>query len=224
MKRIAAIALITGTLFSGAAGADFDIGISGSEKGISGLSLSIGDYYRVPHSEIIVIERAIPREEMSVVYLLSRRAHRDARFIADLRLRGLSWWDITIRLGLDPHTLYVVDTHRHSGPPYGKAYGYYKEGKKHRLRDDEIVELSNVRFLSKYHRVSTDDVIDQRRKGERYMNIDEHYRSKKGPSKYQEKRYEDRGSKGYDDRGAKGGKPSQERGTKGHGNSKGSER
>lgn len=214
MKRFAVAALIAGSLYNGAVAADFDIGISGSDEGITGLSLSIGEYYRVPHREIIMIERSIPREEMSVVYLLSHRAHRNAQFITDLRLRGLSWWDITLRLGLDPHTLYVVDTHRHSGPPYGKAYGYHKAGKKHRLRDDEIVELANVRFLSRYHGVSVDDVIDRRRGGERYLHIDEHYRGKKGGARYE--------GRGYDER--KGGKPPHERGGKGHGNGKGNDR
>lgn len=231
MNKIISIALIAGAL-SGAANAAFSVGITGSERGIDGFSLSIGDYYRVPHNEIMVIQRSVPREEMSVVYFLARQAHRDARFIADLRLHGLSWWDISLRLGLDPYILYAVNTQRHYGPPYGVAYGYDKPGK-YRLRDSEIINLVNVRFLSDYHRIAPDDVINRRRSGERFMNIDDYYRQnvrhiyrndERKTERYQreersyhderndrnERRY-DRNQERYDNRGN----------DKGHGNSKG---
>lgn len=228
MKKRFVLALLAGCLSLSSGAADFDIGISGSERGIDGFTLSIGNYYRVPVRDIIVIERSIPRDELGVVYLLAARSHRSPSFIVDLRLGGYSWWDITFRLGLDPHTLYVVDSRRYSEPPYGKAYGYYKEGKKYRLRDDEIVELSNVRFLSKYYGVSVDDVIDRRRAGEHYSKIDEHYRFNKADAKQRSVQRQNvspkqrsQGQKqspgGFADKGGKG--PG-EKGNKGHGNNK----
>lgn len=193
MKTTVHLALITGVLCASLSASTFDIAVSGSERGIEGFALSIGNYYRVPAREIMVIERSIPRDELSVVYLLSNRSHRSAAYITDLRLRGLTWWDITIHLGLDPYNLYIVDSYRHSGPPYGKAYGYHDKGKKYRLRDDEIVELSNVRFLSKYHGVSPDDIIDHRRLGEHYDHIDDHYRTHRvAPQFREEKRVQQR--------------------------------
>lgn len=170
MKTAAYAFVLAGSLLFGS---NFDIGVSGSDGKIDGFSLSIGDYYRVPQQEVIVIERRIPREEVGVAYYLARHAHRDVGFITDLRLRGQSWWDITIRLGLDPRSIYVLDTRRSYGPPYGKAYGYHK---KHRLHDREIVDLVNVRFLSDYYRISPDEVIERRRGGDRYDRIDRHYR------------------------------------------------
>jgi len=199
MKTSIHLALVLGIMGTSLGASNFDIGVSGSEKGIEGFTFSIGDYYRVPYQEVVVIERSIPRDEMSVVYFLARESHRDARYITDLRLHGYSWWDISLRLGLNPRTLYVVDTHRYHNPPYGKAYGYHKD-KKHRLRDADIVELVNVRFLSDYHHISADEVIERRRSGERYNRIDEHYRGKKRSNDNQDRR-EDR----HDDR-------------KGHGN------
>lgn len=191
MKNTMSAIVLAGCLFTSAGAASFDIGISGSEHGISGFALSIGDYYHVPVRDVVVLERRIPRDELSVVYFLSRHSHRSAAYITDLRMRGLSWWDISIRLGLDPYTLYVVDSRRHSGPPYGKAYGYHKNGKHHRLRDIEIVELVNVRFLADYHRVDIDDIIDRRHRGERYYYIDDHYRGKKIYPQYREMNYRD---------------------------------
>ena len=199
MKQLLCIAAIAGCLSTGLSAANYDIGISGSDRGIDGFSLSVGNYYNVPRQEIMIIERSIPRSEMSVVYYLADRSHRDARYITDLRLRGISWWDISLRLGLDPQTLYIVDSRRYSGPPYGKAYGYGKH-KRHRLGDAEIVDLVNVRFLSDYHHISVDDVIDRRRKGADYYRINEEYRGKKDRVEHRQERREGR----RDDRGEKG--------------------
>lgn len=163
MKKKMIFALMAGCVWTSLNAANFDVGISGSDRGINGFSLSIGDYYRVPQQEVMVIERSIPREEMSVVYYLARESHRDARYITDMRVRGLSWWDITFRLGLDPRMIYVVDNRYH------KHHGY-------RLRDAEIIDRVNVRFLSDYHHISPDEVIQRHRNGEKYMIIDEHYR------------------------------------------------
>lgn len=179
MKNVIMRVLLAGCICSSLNAENFDIGISGSDRGISGFSLSIGDYYRVPAREIIMIERYLPEEDISVIYFLARHSHRTPQYISQLRLNGMSWWNISIHLGLDPRTLYIVDSRRHSGPPYGKAYGYYKEGKSHRLNDAEIVDLVNVKFLSSYHGVSVDDVIDRRARGQRYMHIDDDYRMKK---------------------------------------------
>lgn len=191
MNKFISITLITGALFGFAGATQFSVGITGSDRGIDGFALSIGDYYRVPNNEIMMIQRSVLREEMSVVYFLARQAHRDPRFIADLRLHGLSWWDISLRLGLDPYMLYAVNTQRHYGPPYGVAYGYDKPGK-YRLRDSEIINLVNVRFLSDYHRIAPDDIINRRRSGERFMHIDDYYRQNRQNRQYTHPRVEER--------------------------------
>ncbi len=178
MKKILFAALLAGSVAASLNAADFDVSVSGSQRGIDGFSLSIGDYYRVPVQDVMVIERRVPREEVSVIYFLSRHSHRDVAYITDLRLRGLGWWDISLRLGLDPRTIFIVDSVRPWGPPYGKAYGHRNNGSYH-LGDHEIVDLVNVRFLSDYHRIRVDDIIDRRRKGEQYYIIDNHYRAKK---------------------------------------------
>lgn len=172
MKTTAYALLLVGTL---AFSSNFDIGVSGSDGKINGFTFSIGDYYRVPYKEVVVVERRLPRDEVGVAYYLARQAHRDVGLITDLRLRGTSWWDITLRLGLDPRVLYVVETRRAYGPPYGRAYGHQS---KHHLHDREIINLVNVRFLSDYHRISPDEVIERRRGGDRFDRIDRHYRGK----------------------------------------------
>lgn len=188
MRKMIGAALIAGCMSITLSADNFDIGISGSDRGITGFSLSIGDYYRVPTHEIITIERSIPYYETSVVYYLARHSHRTPQYITSLRLRGMDWWEISIRLGLDPHTLYVVDSRRHAGPPYGKAYGYDRN---YRLNDSEVVELVNTRFISTYYGVSVDNVIDRRRRGQEYRHIDDDYRFEKHNKNQDRREYRD---------------------------------
>lgn len=176
MKKIASVILLS--LFTSVNAFEFDIGVSGGERGVDGFYFSIGNYYNVPQREIVVVEHSISREDVNVAYFLARRAHRDVSYITELRLSGKSWWDISLRLGLDPHTIYIVDTYNDYGPPYGKAYGYYKD-RHHRLDDRQIAELVDVRFLSEYHKISPDEVIERRRKGNDFYHNNNEYRERK---------------------------------------------
>ncbi|MDQ1338235.1 MAG: hypothetical protein QG617_1202, partial [Campylobacterota bacterium] len=75
MKRVVSAVLIC--LFTSADAFEFDIGVSGGDRGVDGFYFSIGDYYQVPEREVYVVERTIPREEVNIAYFLARRAHRD---------------------------------------------------------------------------------------------------------------------------------------------------
>jgi hypothetical protein len=171
-KKIFAASLMASLAVSVCA-ADFNLGISGSDSGIKGFSLSVGDYYQAPVEEIRVVRRGLPEEELSVVYYLARKAHKNPEYIAKMRTNGRSWWDITLALGLDPRVVYVVDEHK------GNAYGHYKHNKNQRLKDVEVVEVVNTRFLADYHHVSQDEIYQKRQGGRNYDAIDDDYRGKK---------------------------------------------
>jgi hypothetical protein len=169
---------------------DFDIGVSGRDDDVDGFYFSIGNHYNAPREEIYVVERRIPRDEVNIAYFLARESRRDINFITDLRLRGKSWWDISLGLGLNPRNLYVVETNNHYGPPYGRAYGHTNN--KHRLSDREIMELVNVRFLSRYHGISPDEVIERRQRGSGYYRDKNEYREKRHKIEERQERRDDR--------------------------------
>jgi len=164
MKRV--VSLVLFCFVTSVYAFDFDIGVSGRDDDVDGFYFSIANHYNAPREEIYVVERRIPRDEINIAYFLARESRRDINFITDLRLRGKSWWDISLGLGLNPRTLYVVETYNHYGPPYGRAYGHNHN--KYRLSDREIMELVNVRFLSRYHGISHDEVIERRHRGSHY--------------------------------------------------------
>ena len=133
---------------------------------IGDFHLAVSNYYHVPEREVVVVrDRRVREDEIPVVFFIAQRARVAPSTIVDLRLRGLSWWDISVRyhLGADVYYVPVATT---PGPPYGKAYGYYKKPRTQWrtivLSDADVVNLVELRFLSEYYRVPPERVIQAR--------------------------------------------------------------
>jgi len=106
----------------GFAEAGIDFGISIGDDGLEGFYLSVGDYYKVPQREVLIIkERKVPDDEIPVVLFIAKRANVTPQAIINLRIDGKSWMDITLHFGLTPEIFYVP-VKEVNGPPYGKAY------------------------------------------------------------------------------------------------------
>ena len=165
--------------------AQVDVGVSIGDQGLKGFYLAVGDHYKVPEKEVIVIkERQIPDEEIPVVLHIARMAHVAPKSVIDLRLSGRKWMDITLHFGLGPDIFYVpaspevvyVPVIVEQGPPYGKAHGHHhfkrkpkKECKRIVLRDEDVIDLVNLKLASeRYHR-SPEEVIKMREEGNTYV-------------------------------------------------------
>jgi hypothetical protein len=172
-------------------------GISITNGQLSNFYFAIGDYYHVPESRVIYVRdhRHIHDEELPVVFFLASRAHVDPMVIIDLRVRRrMSWLDITFHYGLTPEIYYVPV--KRVGPPYGNAYGYYrKHGKNYRnvrLVDDDVVNLVNMRFMSDYHGIPPEEIMDRRGRGEKFLAMN---------NDFQEARRTNRGYKNREEKG-----------------------
>ena len=179
-----------------------DIGGSIVNGNLNNFYLAIGEHYRTPLQQVIVVrERHIPDPEIPVVYFLARQARVAPEVIVDLRLHGNSWMDITLRYGLSPEIYYVPVT-RAPGPPFGHAYGHYKkkhrkEWKNLRLDDDDVIELVNVRFLSeRYHR-TPDEVVRLRTAGNDFYRINDEMRGGERERDKKERKEEKKREKEY---------------------------
>jgi hypothetical protein len=181
-------------------------------NGHSSFYLAIGDYYRVPESRVAYVRDhyRVSDEELPVVFFLASRAHVNPQVIIDLRIRHrMSWLDITFHYGLTPEIYYVPVTR--VGPPYGNAYGHYKKHKKDYkkvvLVDDDVVNLVNLRFMSEYHGIPPEVVMDRRGRGEKFFVMNDEFREEK-------RKHADRD----DDRGNGKGKKEKNKGPgRGHG-------
>ena len=131
---------------------------------IGDFHVAVANYYHVPEREVIVIrERRIPDDEIPVALFIARHASVPWTRVVDMRVRGDSWWDISVRFGLRPE-VYYVPVAVTPGPPYGRALGHYKKKQRKEwttivLSDADIVNLVELRFLSEHYRVAPERII-----------------------------------------------------------------
>ena len=161
------------------------IGLDIQNGEVRNFFLAIGEYYSAPVGEIEVVrEQGIPEDEVPVVYCVARYSGYEPADIAQMRLNGDSWMDISARCGVGPG-VYSVDGYRASGPPYGNAYGYYK----HRGRpgwgrtyysDNDIITSVNARWMHERYGCSAPDVVRWRSHGESFRSIYGRFRSNHG--------------------------------------------
>ncbi|MDX1645117.1 MAG: hypothetical protein R3244_12250 [Thermoanaerobaculia bacterium] len=135
----------------------------------------VSDYYQAPRDEVLALRGHLGAEEVPVVFHIATRADVRPREIVELHAAGHSWMEISRRYGVGPEA-YYVPFERDPGPPYGKAWGYYrnkprKDWRNIRLSDREIVDLVNLRFLSDHYGVDRHRVIEMRAEGHDHVAI-----------------------------------------------------
>jgi len=163
-----------------------------SGDGLRSFYFAIGNYYQVPEREVDVVRvRALPPEEVPVAFYVAQRARVSPTVVVDLRRRGVSWADIALHFNFGPDIYYFQD-----GPPYGKAYGYWR---KHPPRDAEVIDAVNVHFLSEYHHVAPEVVRTERLHKGNYVVVAGDFEAKS-------RKRDDRGKHGEGDHGKGHGK------------------
>ena len=80
--------------------------------------------------------------------------------------------------------MYYVPLKSNPGPPYGKAYGYFKnkprkEWKNINFTDEDIINLVNLRFISDYYGYDPTQIVKMRNEGKGFVAINNIVRSDK---------------------------------------------
>jgi hypothetical protein len=183
--RIAVMAFLLVFAGMGAASAGVAVGVAVGNQGQANFYLALGDYYRVPQKQIVVVRQSrIPDEELPVVFFIAKKARVSPDAIVRMRLARKSWVDIARFYRLSPDVFYV--NVKRPGGPYGRAYGYYdyRKYKRHewnnvRFSDSDMVNFVNLRFLSEHYRCQPDEVVQWRSGGKRFYEINENLYSRK---------------------------------------------
>ncbi|HTK82747.1 MAG TPA: hypothetical protein VL633_10680 [Bacteroidota bacterium] len=195
---------LLGTGKAQAQGASFGITIANGQ--VQGFHMAIGDYYRVPANDITYIQRqGICDEEIPVVLYMSQRSGYSPDDIIQMRRQGVSWGEISDRCGID-QAYYNQDgytqtgyyeTGRPSGPPYGKAWGYWKKRPRRIMVSDAcVVSTINANFLAnRYHRNSA-EVLRLRSSGNSFPVICNQF----SQSRYRDNDRDYKGHYGYNNR------------------------
>jgi len=126
------------------------------------------DYFAPPPAVAVDLVRRCPSpvDDYTVVLLLARVSKRSPQDILSLRLDYLSWSDIMFRLNISPAVLFV-GLDRDPGPPYGKAWGYWRKhprGERYEVRDRDVAELAKLQVAAGYHHVNPYTVVTERKR------------------------------------------------------------
>ena len=173
MKRVLlALLVVAGLAAPGArAGLDIDFGAAVRIGDDNDLFLSVSARYFDEDRRSIdrVAVRYRNPDDLTVALFVARRSGKSGDAIHRLRTEGLSWWDISVRLGM-PVDVWFVPVQRDPGPPYGNAYGHWKNHKRNRhhavvLSDVDVRNLVAVRMLHEYYGVPVDVAMEWRSSG-----------------------------------------------------------
>ena len=173
MKRVLLALLVVAGLAAptAQAGLDIDFGAAVRIGDDNDLFLSVSARYFDEDRRSIdrVAVRYSNPDDLTVALFVARRSGMSADAIHRMRTNGLSWWDISVRFGM-PVDVWFVPVRRDPGPPYGKAYGHWKNHKRHKhhavvLTDADVRNLVAVRMLHEYYGVSVDVAMEWRSSG-----------------------------------------------------------
>lgn len=108
-------------------------------------------------------------DDVAVALFIRRESGRTFDEMYYLRERGLSWWEISVRFGV-PVERWYVQVERDPGPPYGKAYGYWKKHRRNpqrmKLSDVQCRDLVALRISHEYYGVPVDVAMAWRSEGD----------------------------------------------------------
>ena len=189
MRRHLLCAGVVLFLVAGAANAEVnvDVAVGMSINEDSRIFLNVTNQtWRPPVATAFIQGCADPEEDFPVIAFLAYHSHRSPTFILNLRREGYSWADVFFQVNVNPSVLFV-GVERDPGPPYGKAWGYwrkhYRPGARIRyhLVDRDVVGLVKVQTVSKHFGASPLSIIEAQRGGRRpEMYAAQRWRQKHG--------------------------------------------
>ena len=202
----AALAAVSGASIPSARAATFyDVTLNRGLGDDARVFLNVtNDYFAPPPAVGMDLVRRCPHpvDDYPVVLLMARASHRPPEEILRLRLDYYSWSDIMYRLRIAPSVLFV-GLDRDPGPPYGKAWGYWRkhlheEG--YRYRDRDVVELAKLQVAAGYHHQSPYPIAAERGRG---VTV-EQYVYERNRGKYSREKGPKGHAKGHDKPGGHG--------------------
>jgi hypothetical protein len=151
------------------AGVSYDVSVGLPIGDDAKVFLNVTNEYYAPPQEVatVLVQRCPnPEDDYPTVLFLAHASGRPPAQILDMRLRGMAWSDIMFGLRLSPSILFV-GFDRDPGPPYGRAWGYWRQHPRGRLviADREFVEFTKLQVAAGYYHVRPWDVVAERKRG-----------------------------------------------------------
>lgn len=142
------------------------------QEAVAWNSMMVG-YYGVPQPQLTLYSQKMGTwEDLATLLLLSRLSGSSPEVIMGWRLGGQPWFGIVQKLNIPMDRLFVtLPPATHIGPPYGKAYGYWKKRGGYVLTDTDIRNLALLRATSDYYKLPPGIILSQVEKGKSFAQI-----------------------------------------------------
>jgi len=144
--------IITSICSSADASAQAGYTIHIGKNGLVVLPDELVNYYQAPPDRVGWLNGAkIPEDQWPLLFELAHAGKVTPDRVWEIRRQQSGWADVLEELGVSPSYFYyeMPNTQRLS-PPYGKAYGYYRNHPSETVRwsDEDLVKLASVRFIT----------------------------------------------------------------------------
>ncbi len=155
---------------------DFDIAAGMSLSDDTRLFVNLSNNHYGPNPDVaLTVLRKVPNpgNDFPVLLFLAAESGKSIEILWSMRRSGLTWAEVQFRAGV-PTARIFAGLDNDPGPPYGKAWGHWKnkgKGKGHtsgvHLSDTEFVNLVKVQITSKHFGLSPHEVIRAQSSGKK---------------------------------------------------------
>jgi hypothetical protein len=159
------------------AGVDISFGMNAPVGNDGNLFFSISSRYFDRQPQVVEDwgRRFANPDDLAVFLHVCSQSRMAPQLVYSYRQQGLSWYDVGVRAGL-PVSVWYVPVAVDPGPPYGKAYGYWKKHQRNphynvRLTDRQARDLVAMRMAHEYYGVSPEVAMNWRRDGRNVQEI-----------------------------------------------------
>ena len=181
MKRALMLVLAIALLCSGdaVAGVNFDIGVLWSPDASDDTQVYMhasNIAYPIRRQRVEAVYYDIPRPELDypVLAFIAYESRVDIRTVWAYRAQGHEWFDCMAHFRLQPDVLFA-SVPASPGPPYGKAYGYWKKrGNRitpRQVNDDDVRYWVGLRSVSKFTGTPIGSVFEALQRGEKIRRV-----------------------------------------------------
>ena len=153
------------------AGVDVSFGAAApiGDNGQLFISISSNYFNREPRVVADWSQRFSDPDDLAVFLHICAHSRVSPEMVFSYRRQGMPWFDIGMRVGV-PVDTWFVPVQGDPGPPYGKAYGYWRQHQRDpryvmRVSDRQCRDLIAVRMAHDYYHVAPQVAMDWRREG-----------------------------------------------------------
>ena len=136
---------------------------------------AVSRYFQAPEQQVVLAGHGkIKDEELPVLFLIVQKAQVSQEKVTRLRGKGASWLTTARHFGVTPDVFYVPL--KNPVDPFKKPLGYFKSRKKNQwrkivLKDKEIVNLVNLKFLSEFYKSPPETIAGWHGQGKSFVEI-----------------------------------------------------